>query len=144
MENIYLDFKALHHYCKENNIAKEFIFTNSCVICNTPFASIYKQVNTCSNNCATSLITLEKNIALAAIKADKEKWCLDSLFKVGNDNIIIVATTFNLKEIANGKTKFNYVVRYKESFFRINNIPPLKKYYENLDAFNNEYGVVTI
>jgi ABC-2 type transport system permease protein len=27
------------------------------------------------------------------------------------DNIIIVVTTFNLKEIANGKTKFNYILR---------------------------------
>jgi len=144
MENIYLDFLALHHYCKENNIAKKDIFINSCVICDIPFASIYKLVNTCSNNCASSLISFQKNIALATIKANKEKWCLSKIFKVGIENISIVATTFNLKQITNGKTKFNYVVRYKENFFRINNILPLRNHYESFDVFNNEYGVIVI
>ena len=77
---------------------------------------------------------------MATIKADKEKWCLDRLFKVGSDNIVIVAKSFNLKQIANGKTKFNYVVRYKENFFRINNILPLKNHYKSLYVYNNEYG----
>ena len=79
---------------------KNVFFTNSYVISDTPFASIYKQVNTCSNNFASSLITLEKNISLATINAHKEKWCLNKFFKVGNDNIFIVATTFNLRQIA--------------------------------------------
>jgi hypothetical protein len=46
---------------------------------------------------------MKRDIASAAIKEYIKKWYLDKFLKVGIENVFIIATTFNLKQLANVK-----------------------------------------
>ena len=138
MKNVFIDFIELHNVCQEKGIKNDDVFFNTCKICGTFYGTLDKALSVCSDDCNIQLINLNKEIELAEIKAKNENWCLGQNIKIGDENAIIVISTFSIKQVAKGITRFNYLINFKEETFTIKNVEPLKIKYENVSMFRTQ------